>query len=166
MEVFILAKENSRFESALDKESKHVLGRLKKDVDLLEGIIEVCEANEITAGTFQCIGSLSGIGYYKFEEKDDGTLHYSKPIILDRPAELLSGTGFIGLDEDDKLDIHYHGIYLDSNGTISGGHFLKGKNPTAVTIEFAIYPANNIYLKRKRDSIFNLPIFHFSERSS
>jgi len=159
-----LAKENSRFECAYDKENKQLMGRLKKDVDLLDGIIDVCEANGITAGTFQCIGSLSRIGYYQFEEKEDGTLHYSKPILLDEPAELLSGTGFIGFDQENNLDIHYHGIYLDSNGKLSGGHFLRGENPVAVTIEFAIYPANNIRLKRKPDSVFHLPIFHFSKK--
>src|SRR5699024_12415709 len=119
------------------------MGRLKKDVDLLDGIIDVCEANGITAGTFQCIGSLSRIGHYQFEEKEDGTLHYSKPILLDEPAELLSGTGFLGFDQENNLDNHYHGIYLYSNGKLSGVNILRERNTAAVTIEFANNQAYN-----------------------
>lgn len=164
MEVLILDNEN--FEAAIDKEKGLILGRLKKDTDLLNGILEVCDFYGIKAGTFHCIGSVLSLGYYQFNEKEDKTLEYSEPFIKNEPGEIVSGNGFIGLDENYELDVHYHGIYLDSKGNISGGHFIRGKNTVAVTLEFAIKFSDNIVLTRKPDSIFNIPIFHFNSKEN
>jgi len=165
MEVSILDEEVG-FECAIDREKGIIMGRLKKDQDFLEGIIAVCQFYNIQSATFNGIGSLAKLGYYQFEQRSDGTLYYSEPICKDEPGELLSGNGFIGLDEHNQLDVHYHGMYVDKNGNISGGHFIRGKNPTAVTIEFTIHYTNEIHLQRKPDSTYNIPIFHFSERGS
>lgn len=162
----VLILDDRNFESAIDKEKGLVLGRLKKNTDILNGILEVCEFYNLKAGTFHCIGSVLSLGYYQFNEKEDKTLEYSEPIIKDEPGEIVSGNGFIGLNENNKLDVHYHGIYLDSKGTISGGHFIRGKNKVAVTLEFAIQFSDNIDLTRKPDSIFNIPIFHFNNKEN
>src|SRR5699024_11502451 len=103
-----------------------VIIMLKKGTYLLNGIIEVCRTYHINSGSFQCIGSLAGVGYKQFEQKDDGTLLYAEPTIIEEPADLLAGTGFIGLDEKDELEVHYHGMFLDKRGNISGGHFIRG----------------------------------------
>ena len=164
MAVFTLAKSNDQFESVEDEETKQIIGRLKKDTDLLNGIMNVCRAYSITAGSFQCIGSLAGVGFMQFEQKEDGTLKYAEPTIQHEPVELLAGTGFIGLDEQEELDIHYHGMFLDKRGHISGGHFISEKNPVAITIEFIIHPATNAYMKKAPDPDYHIPIFGFSKR--
>lgn len=139
------------------------MGRLTKGVDLFEGIKQVCEEHDIKTASFQCLGSLSKVGFVQIESKEDGGLQYSPPIYVNRPAELLSGTGFIGLDAEGELDVHYHGVYVDDTGKISGGHFLEGENPTAVTVEYIIQPINNVRLERGIDADWQLPVFQFTE---
>lgn len=155
--------DNAIFECAIDEETCIVMGRLKNGADLLDGILNVCEHYDIKSGTFYCIGSLNSLGYYQFDQRPDGTLYYSEPIIRDEPGELIAGNGFIGLDDKNNLDIHYHGAFIDANGNISGGHFIRGKNEVAVTLEFTIHYSNNIELQRKPDSNYGIPIFHFNQ---
>jgi len=68
--VSILGNDVERFEAVKDGATKSVIGRLKKDTDLLNGIIEVCRVYHINAGSFQCIGSLAAVGYKQFEQKE------------------------------------------------------------------------------------------------
>lgn len=165
MGAFILDKQIG-FEAVIDREKSMIMGRLKKNEDFLEGILKVCNYYHVQTGTFSCIGSLLKVGYYQFERRPDESLYYSEPVVKNDPAELLSGTGFIGLDEAGELEVHYHGMYVDKDGVISGGHFIRGKNPTAVTLEFMIHYSNNIHVQRKLETNYNIPIFHFSERRS
>lgn len=164
MVVFTLANESTLFEAVRDETTKQIIGRLKKGTDLFEGIIAVCRTYGVEAGSFQCIGSLAGVGYMQFEQKEDGTLLYAAPTILHEPAELLAGTGFIGLDESSALEIHYHGMFLDKRGNISGGHFIQGENPIAITMEFIIHPIDDAKMKKHPDPDFNIPIFNFTKR--
>ncbi|MBS3679368.1 DUF296 domain-containing protein [Ornithinibacillus massiliensis] len=166
MEVSILAKTYSaeQIQSVVGTNDQCVMGRLTKDVDLFEGIIQVCEEHGIQTATFQCIGSLTRVGLVQIALNEQGEIGYSEPIYLENPVELLAGTGFIGLDAKGELDIHYHGLYVDSNGTISGGHFLRGENPTAVTMEYVIQPTSDIHLQRRIDPMWNLPVFQFTQR--
>lgn len=164
MVVCTLANSSTQFEAVRDQETKQIIGRLKKGTDLFAGIIEVCQTYGVEAGSFQCIGSLAGVGFKQFEQKSDGTLLYAKPTIISEPAELLAGTGFIGLDEDSALEIHYHGMFLDKRGNISGGHFILGENPIAITMEFIIHPIDDAVMKKHPDRDFNIPIFNFTKR--
>lgn len=164
MEAFILGKQIG-FESVIDRDKGLIMGRLEKDQDLLNGILKVCSFYNVQAGSFSCIGSVAKLGYYQFQRRMDNTLSYSEPILKDGPGELLAGNGFIGLDENKERDVHYHGVYVDENGIVSGGHFIRGENPVAVTVEFSIHYSTHIQLQRKPDSTYNIPIFHFSERS-
>lgn len=166
MGAFILVRNvQDGFEAAIDRDKGLIMGRLKKDQDLLNGILKVCSFYNIQTGSFYCIGSVAKLGYYQFEQRPDNTLYYSEPILKDEPGELLGGNGFIGLNENGEIDVHYHGMYVDKNGVVSGGHFIRGENPTAVTVEFSIHYSTHIQLQRKPDSTYNIPIFHFSERS-
>jgi len=153
-----------RFESVLDEEHNRIIGRLTKGVDLFNGIIEVCKKHGITSGSFQCIGSLSNVGYVQVRKDGPEKLKYSDSIYVKNPAEIIGGIGFIGLSEEDALDIHYHGLFVDSEGAISGGHFLKGEKPTAGKVEYMIHGVDNVEMRRGKEPIWNLPVFHFSER--
>lgn len=164
MVVFILVKNNESYEAIEDNATKRIIGRLKKGTDLFNGIIEVCKEYNVQAGSFQCIGSLAGVGFMQFEQKEDGTLLYAEPTILNEPAELLAGTGFIGLDEHNELELHYHGMFLDQRGNLSGGHFIQEKNPIAITMEFIIYPIYDAIMKKQPDPDFAIPIFRFGHR--
>jgi len=149
-------------QSTVDQEKGILMGRLTSEVDLLEGILSACKEHGITAGSVSCIGSLKNVTLVQLSI-DDGKLNYTKPILWDYPVELLSGTGFIGRDFDGELDLHFHGTYVNHKGEISGGHFLKGKNPTAITVEFIVHFSNKMVLQRQNDQVWGLPVFQFRD---
>lgn len=159
--VVLILVEKYKIQSVIGTRDKIIVGRLTKDVDLLDGLLEVCKQHGVKAATFQCIGSLMQVGYLQPHINEKNELGFSNPIIIKKPVELLNGNGFIGLDENGNLDIHFHGMYVDVDGNISGGHFLRGENPTAVTVEFAIQSTDDIRFKRMNDAIWNIPVFNF-----
>ncbi len=161
MEVTTLA---DRIQAVLDKDSKRIVGRFMKDIDLFGGIKEVCRKFDIHAAQFQCIGSLTYATYVQLEKTTDGVLQYSEKIVSDSEVELLNGTGFVGYDVDGQLDVHFHGMFVDCNQQISGGHFLDGENPVAITIEFILFPLTDVELKRGPDKLMKLPVFQFSNK--
>lgn len=153
-----------RIQAVLDKKSNRVVGRLMKDVDLFDGIKEVCRRFDIQAAQFQCIGSLTHATYVQLEKTSDGGLQYSPKIVSDTEVELLNGTGFVGYDLNGEIDVHFHGMFVDCNKQICGGHFLDGENPVAITIEFILLPIEDVELKRGPDQLTNIPVFQFAEK--
>ncbi|GEL78582.1 PPC domain-containing DNA-binding protein [Tenuibacillus multivorans] len=153
-------------ESVKGESGQVVMGRLTKDVDLFEGMIEVCKEHGIQTATFQCIGSLKQVGMVQINQNAEGDIGYTDTIHIEKPVEILSGTGFIGLDVNGELDVHFHGLIVDPDGNITGGHFLKGENPTAVTMEYVLKPASGIHLQREIDDHWKLPVFKFSQGRS
>lgn len=162
MEGFVL---NHPIEAVHDKKTNRIIGRLKKDTDLFEGILAVCKQYHVEAAQFQCIGSLAYATIVQPQQNLDKSLQYSERIVTDTPVELLSGSGFVGYDEQGQLDIHFHGLYVDCNKQVNGGHFLKGENPVAITVEFIILPVSNTHVHRKPDEYSGIPLFHFVQRS-
>lgn len=155
---------DNRVQAVMDKQSNRITGRLSQGVDLFEGIREACQRFNIEAAQFNCIGSLAYATYVQLEKTNAGILQYSPKIISDTEVELLSGTGFVGVDLDGEMDIHFHGMFVDCKQQISGGHFIKGENPVAITIEYILLPLEGVELKRGPDSYSNLPVFQFSEK--
>ena len=160
------ALDNNRIQAVYDATSQRIAGRLMKDVDLFEGIKEVCRHFDIEAAQFQCLGSLKHATYVQVVRGDsEGAVKYSEKKRSDSAVEILSGTGFVGFGEDGNLDVHFHGMIIDCDHNISGGHFINGENPTAVTVEFILFPLKDVSLKRGIDSHWNMPAFQFTKRS-
>lgn len=158
--------DNNRFQAVYDSKTHRIAGRLLKDVDLFEGIKEVCRAFEVEAGQFQCLGSLRYATYVQIVRGDtEGALKYSEKKRSSSAVEILSGTGFIGSGDNGDLDVHFHGMFIDCDQQMSGGHFLNGENPTAVIVEFIIFPFKEAILQRAIDAHWNMPTFQFTTRS-
>jgi predicted DNA-binding protein with PD1-like motif len=153
-------KEMRKSHSVFDAESRVLIGSLSKDDDLLIGILKQCEIHGIRAGSFSCIGSLKTVSYMKLKN-ENGTLSYTEPVNEAKPIELLNGTGFIGTKEDGSLDIHFHGVFIDEKGIISGGHFIEGGNKVAITIEFSVSVLSNAVVRREKDPEMGFRIFNF-----
>lgn len=151
-------------QAILDEQTGRIVGRLKNGDDLLNGMKEVCRQFGLEAAQFQCIGSILEATYVQPEQTSTGELRYSEKIKSATPIELLSGTGFIGFDEKGELDVHFHGVFVDCNQTIDGGHFICGSNPVAVTVEFILFPMPSITMKRKEDEVYGIPVFQFSKK--
>lgn len=147
-----------------DATSHRIIGRLMKGIDLFTGIIGICKEYGVEAGQFQCIGSLEHATYVQLEQNDNGSLEYSKKVVSETPVELLSGNGFVGYSDAGELDVHFHALFVDCNKKISGGHFLLGENPIAVTMELIILPVGNTNMKRSPDEITGMPVFQFTEK--
>lgn len=159
-----IALANKQLEAVAAESPIRIVGRLTREWDLFEGMREVCKEHGIEAAQFQCIGSLQHATYVQVErDGTEGRIRYSDKKQTTSPVELLSATGFIGKDETGALDVHMHGVFVDCDGVISGGHFLADENPVAVTIEYILYPLNNVQMERKRDAIWGMPVFHFSQ---
>lgn len=161
----VIALDNNRIQAVYDSKSHRVAGRLMKDVDLFEGIKEVCRHFDIHAAQFQCLGSLKHATYVQvIRGETEGSVKYSEKKRSTSTVEILSGTGFVGLGEDGQLDVHFHGMVIDCDHQLSGGHFLNGENPTAVTVEFILFPLEGVHLQRGIDPHWNMPAFQFSKR--
>lgn len=160
----VIALANPTFEAVHDVSSNRIVGRLTRELDLFEGIKKVCEAHGVEAAQFQCIGSLQYATYVQVErDGTEGRIRYSSKRQTNSPVELLSATGFVGKDEQGQLDVHMHGVFVDCDGGLSGGHFLADENPVAVTIEYILFPLQDVEMKRKKDAIWGMPVFHFTE---
>nr|WP_106779908.1 PPC domain-containing DNA-binding protein [Lysinibacillus timonensis] len=159
--------DNPRLQAVYDTATERIVGRLKKDTDLFAGIKEVCIHYGITAGHFQCLGSLKYATFVQVSKGEiEGTIKYSPKIQTTTEVEIISGTGFIGVDDQNELDIHFHGTVVDCDKKLDGGHFLEGENLTAITVEFIILPLKNVKLTRKNDEIFHVPVFTFSTKEA
>lgn len=159
------ALDKNRIQAVYDEISHRIVGRLMKDVDLFGGIKEVCAHFNVEAANFQCLGSLKYATYVQIERGDtEGAVRYSDKKVSQSAVELLSGTGFVGFDEAGELDIHFHGMLIDCDQQIDGGHFLAGENPVAVTIEFILFPLKGVHLQRGIDPHWSLPAFQFTEK--
>ncbi|WP_134702755.1 PPC domain-containing DNA-binding protein [Ammoniphilus sp. YIM 78166] len=156
-----MARENH---SILDEETGTLWGILTKGTDLMEGILQQCERHGIDAGQVTCIGSLDEAYYVHGVEGPDGKPAYSDPVTFRGPMEILNGTGFLCRDEAGRLDLHFHGLVVDKQGQIRGGHFLKGKNPVLITLEFTVKTSKGIQAVRSFDPELGFPVINYRRK--
>ena len=110
-----------------------VMGKLKMDVDLLEGIQELVKREGIRTGVI-----LSGIGALKKATFRNLKVlppdlkverHHRLYFDLEQPMEIVSLTGWIATKEDGDLEVHAHfsasTVIGDSVVTL-GGHLIPG----------------------------------------
>ncbi|WP_153731092.1 PPC domain-containing DNA-binding protein [Sporosarcina obsidiansis] len=155
---------DNRIQAVYDSQTNRIIGRLKKDIDLFEGIIKVCNEYGIEAAQFQCMGSLAHATFVQLNQKEDQSLEYSNRVVTDTPVELLTGTGFVGYSAEGELEVHFHGLFVDCHKNINGGHFIGGENPIAITVEFIVFPLLDVDMQRRPDEISGIPVFHFLEK--
>lgn len=155
---------DNRIQAVYDSTTNRIIGRLKKDIDLFGGIIEICKQYRIEAAQFQCMGSLAHATFVQLDQNEDKSLQYSNQIVTDTPVELLTGTGFVGHSAEGELEVHFHGLFVDCHKNINGGHFIGGENPIAITVEFIIFPLLDVTMQRRPDEISGIPVFHFLEK--
>ncbi|RYG72953.1 DNA-binding protein [Lentibacillus lipolyticus] len=162
----MLKEESGMRQSHSLKAEKNVTvyGSLAAGDDLIEGILTECRKHGITSGKVSSIGSLKEVGYVLFETIDGQPTGYGKELSIDRPVELLNGSGFICLDEHGELDMHLHGMVVEEDGTIKAGHFLRGKNPALITVEFSITYGEDIEARRMLDQDLGFRVINFARK--
>ena len=114
--------------------------RIDKGEKVTESIIEVCERENIKAGSFQGIGACDLVDLSTWiPEQNDFTDHQ-----LTGMLEMVSLMGNITTDNDNKPFLHSHATfsYLNENGVIilTGGHLKEAR--ISYTGEIVLNPAD------------------------
>jgi uncharacterized protein len=133
--------------------SKAVLIRVLPGSDLLEGIEQACKETGIRAGmVVSCIGSLQKASFlFVVPAQNKVGAQYGDPLILEGPLEFLGAQGTVGLEDSGNVFVHLHGLASDKNGTVHGGHLVKGECPVLITCEVGIAPVEGVRLVRRMD---------------
>lgn len=109
------------------------MGKLKMDVDLLEGIQELVKREGIRTGVI-----LSGIGALKKATFRNLKVlppdlkverHHRLYLDLEQPMEIVSLTGWIATKEDGDLEVHAHfsaSTVIGDRVVTLGGHLVPG----------------------------------------
>jgi predicted DNA-binding protein with PD1-like motif len=110
-----------------------VMGKLKMDIDLLEGIQELTQKEGVRTGVI-----LSGVGALrKATFRNLKTLppdlkvekHHRLYLELEQPMEIVSLTGWIATKEDGDLEVHAHfsaSTVIGDQVVTLGGHLIPG----------------------------------------
>ena len=150
------------------KARRLICARILPGTDFLEGIEEICRQANITSGNLiSCVGSLQKFSF--IYPKPRGSTPFDVQQV-EGTLEILSAQGTIGVDDDGTLFYHIHGLCVDGEGRIWGGHFIKegmempdgtivhGGNPVAYTLEITIVEHEGIQIRRRTDPSFNVKL--------
>ncbi len=110
-----------------------VMGKLRMDVDLLEGIKELAKKEEVQTGVI-----LSGVGALKkaifrnlkilpIDLKVEN--HHRLYLKLEQPMEIVSLTGWLAAKEDGDIEVHAHlsaSTVIQDQVITLGGHLTPG----------------------------------------
>ncbi len=110
-----------------------VMGRLKMDVDLLQGITEMAKNEGVQTGVIlSAVGALKKAVFRNLKvlpadlkiEK-----HHRLYLDLEQPMEIVSLTGWIATREDGEVEVHAHlsaSTVVGEKVTTLGGHLTSG----------------------------------------
>ena len=149
-----------RFNDACGSVAKTVAVRLLPDTDLIEGIEAACEKNEIKHAYVSCFGSFKKAGYMYLVPKESAKVKagYGDVIKKDGPIEFLNGTGVV-CQNTGKYDTHFHATMCDKEGTVFGGHIVKGTTPALTTVDLVIFEISDVQMLREYDEETDLTQF-------
>jgi len=146
-----------------------VMGKLKMDIDLLEGIQELVRKEGIQTGVI-----LSGIGALKKATFRNLKVlppdlkverHHRLYFELEQPMEIVSLTGWIASKGDDDLEIHAHfsaSTVVEDRIVTLGGHLTAG-TLTSVKVVVVIGVVEETNIKAGLDPRINQVDVKFSD---
>ncbi len=110
-----------------------VMGKLKMDVDLLEGIQELVKREGIRTGVILLgIGALKKATFRNLKVLPPDLKverHHRLYLDLEQPMEIVSLTGWIATKEDGDLEVHAHfsaSTVIGDRVVTLGGHLVPG----------------------------------------
>jgi len=150
----------NRFLDAAGKAGRTVVARLKPKTDLVGGLIDICKKNGISCGVI--LGGLGTLEHAVYltaapAPETKAKVTYSDPIRLEGPIEFICGQGII-MERADDLFIHFHGIFMDLNLKIYGGHFNPGGSPVLSTFDVIILETEGVQAERRLDEELDLEL--------
>ena len=121
-----------------------VMGKLRMNIDLLQGIEELVKAEEVRTGVI-----LSGVGALKKATFRNLKVlppdfkvekHHRLYLVLDQPMEIVSLTGWIATGEEGGAEVHAHfsaSTVIEDRVVTLGGHLVPG-TLTSIKVVIAI----------------------------
>ena len=140
--------EEIRYNAIEAASGRVIVARLKRDTDLVSGIIEVCRANGIkTASVDVAIGSLRNATIcWCVPENNKRGARRSDPVQIEGPLEFIVGQGLVCL-AGETPQVHFHGTLTDQYGKSWSGHIFPGGNPIHVTADIVIRELKGVVMK-------------------
>lgn len=137
------------------------LVRLRRNTDLVTGLIEACkQAGFKMASVQMMIGSLRSaeISWTKSSPLTKRGSERTKPQYIPGPVEFIAGQAQICLVDPERPVFHVHGVLTDSDGKAWGGHFFQGGNPIHSTMDVVMTEIQGAYMKWFHDEEIDLEL--------
>jgi predicted DNA-binding protein with PD1-like motif len=112
-------------------EPRCILARIKPNVDLIEGIEDVCRQHDIHHARVR-----SGVGSIVGAEFEDGR------VILEHPTEILILAGRIAPDRNGQPRADLSIAVADTEGDLHEGKPVRGRNPVLICFELVLEPTS------------------------
>lgn len=143
---------------------------LPEGADLLDGLARALTDARVSSAAVSLVGGrFSRMEYLTGQPSSDGkrVATYGAPTPLDGPVNLVSGSAFLGLDEDGKPIVHCHAVMIDRAGKIHGGHLPPGRCRIGAGGMVAHVSAfAGAALAVRHDAETNFPVFHPTESAA
>jgi len=143
--------------SAIGRPGRLLVARLLPGQDMIEGITELIKAHSIKSGTVTAMGSLRGAkvvwaGSMEFGDNPmDAAVFHEMP----GPVELGIAHGVFGIDEDDQVIMHMHGLIMDKDGNMRCGNLVPGSAHVLATVELTVQEVEGLAIKPTLDPQWN-----------
>ena len=135
----------TRVESMEGAAGRVVTARLRPGTDLVTGIEEVVRRHLIAAGAVTVsFGSLAGAEVSWKEGSRPDPRGKTERFRIEGPVSFLSSQGKVGLTESGDPVVHLHGVLVDWEGRMWGGHFHRDNNPVFSTFELVIHEITGV----------------------
>ena len=110
-----------------------VMGKLKMDIDLLEGIKELAKKERVQTGVIlSAVGALKKAIFRNLKILPPDLKveqHHRVYLELEQPMEIVSLTGWMATKEDGEIEVHAHlsaSTVVQGQVTTVGGHLTSG----------------------------------------
>jgi predicted DNA-binding protein with PD1-like motif len=110
-----------------------VMGKLRMDIDLLEGIKELAKKEGIRTGVIlSAVGALKKATFRNlkiFPSDLKVEKHHRLYLELEQPMEIVSLTGWMATKEDGEIEVHAHfsaSTVMEDQVVTLGGHLISG----------------------------------------
>jgi predicted DNA-binding protein with PD1-like motif len=137
---------------------------LPEGADLLNGLAEALGRVGVKSAAVALVGGcFSRMQYLTGQPCADGSrvATYGPPTPLEGPVALLSGSAFLGVDQDGLPVVHCHAVLLDNMGKVHGGHLPPGVcrvGQGGVVVHAVVFAG--AMLEVRHDAETNYPVFH------
>ncbi len=134
------------------KHVRYIIGKCRKDADLLEEITSLCAAEGVKLGRVEALGAAQK-ARLAFYDQDVREYRFFE---LDEPLEITNLVGNVSLKDGEPI-VHAHVTLSDAEGRAYGGHLAPGT--IVFSCEFCVQVLEGPELIRGLDEQTGLPLW-------